>query len=340
MRTRCPTCSTVFRATSEQLRLKAGKVRCGNCQGVFNAFEHVVPDVLPQVEQVSDVPQRAGAPDISVARQTVGIVPALGKASESSIESGAAIESILSGSTAGPVGAMETKNPAGKTVQTVAQSRREPSKFGTAAWTPLPEETAEASTQAARDAGLVAARELIDTKSYNRWAAGTLADSSLGAFGEDSKPRATWPFVLFALLLMLALGAQLVHSFRTEVVRYLPATAPLYLMAGLTIPPSKNPELVAIDASDLQSDTGRGLLVLQASLANRAAYPQAWPALELALTDMHDAVVSRRVLGPDEYLPYATVPEEFPANSEVAVKLWIEAADIGAAGYRLYVFYP
>jgi predicted Zn finger-like uncharacterized protein len=40
MRTRCPECTTVFRVTSEQLRRKAGTVRCGHCQHVFNAFDH------------------------------------------------------------------------------------------------------------------------------------------------------------------------------------------------------------------------------------------------------------------------------------------------------------
>jgi len=44
MRTRCPACDTVFRVTSEQLRLKAGKVRCGHCQGVFNAFDQLLSD--------------------------------------------------------------------------------------------------------------------------------------------------------------------------------------------------------------------------------------------------------------------------------------------------------
>jgi glycine hydroxymethyltransferase len=38
MRTACPLCSTVFRVTPEQLRVRAGKVRCGQCQGVFNAL--------------------------------------------------------------------------------------------------------------------------------------------------------------------------------------------------------------------------------------------------------------------------------------------------------------
>ena len=42
MRSRCPECGTVFRVTSEQLRLKAGKVRCGQCRTVFNAFDQLL----------------------------------------------------------------------------------------------------------------------------------------------------------------------------------------------------------------------------------------------------------------------------------------------------------
>ncbi|HJV92725.1 MAG TPA: DUF3426 domain-containing protein, partial [Azonexus sp.] len=91
---------------------------------------------------------------------------------------------------------------------------------------------------------------------------------------------------------------------------------------------------------DLQSDNGRGLFVLNATLHNRANYAQAWPALELTLTDTSDTVVSRRVMNAADYLPPAISPEAFPANGEVAVRLWIEARDIGAAGYRLYIFYP
>ena len=58
MRTRCPVCSTIFRVTSEQLRLKAGKVRCGHCQSVFNAFDEFLEDA-PAAEDVSIKPEAA-----------------------------------------------------------------------------------------------------------------------------------------------------------------------------------------------------------------------------------------------------------------------------------------
>lgn len=44
--TRCTACGTVFRVVEDQLRVSAGWVRCGRCQAVFNAAEHLV-DVGP-----------------------------------------------------------------------------------------------------------------------------------------------------------------------------------------------------------------------------------------------------------------------------------------------------
>ncbi|HXE40094.1 MAG TPA: DUF3426 domain-containing protein, partial [Azonexus sp.] len=189
------------------------------------------------------------------------------------------------------------------------------------------------------EAGLVAARELTDTPGYNRWAAGTLA-AGPGGFAGEAVRHAVWPFVLVALVLLLALAGQLLHHYRSEVVLRLPDAARLFELAGIDVPLPRNVDLVAIDTSDLQSDNGRGLFVLNATLHNRANYAQAWPALELTLTDTNDTVVSRRVMNAADYLPPAISPEAFPANGEVAVRLWIEARNIGAAGYRLYIFYP
>ena len=151
---------------------------------------------------------------------------------------------------------------------------------------------------------------------------------------------AIWPFVLVALLLLVSLLLQLLYHFRSEVALRVPAAAALYEMAAVDIPLPRNPALVSIETSDLQSDNARGLFVLQATLKNSAAYAQAWPALELSLTDTNDSVVSRRVMYAAEYLPPGTTSDVFPANAEVAVQLWIEARNIGASGYRLYIFYP
>lgn len=43
--TQCPHCQTTFRVANDQLKLRAGLVRCGACREVFNGIEHLVrPD--------------------------------------------------------------------------------------------------------------------------------------------------------------------------------------------------------------------------------------------------------------------------------------------------------
>ena len=40
--TRCPYCRTAFRTSAQQLSLRSGQVRCGNCRKIFNAGGHLV----------------------------------------------------------------------------------------------------------------------------------------------------------------------------------------------------------------------------------------------------------------------------------------------------------
>ncbi|NMM37120.1 MAG: DUF3426 domain-containing protein [Glaciimonas sp.] len=41
--TQCPHCHTTFRVAHDQLKLRAGMVRCGQCRQVFNGIEHLLP---------------------------------------------------------------------------------------------------------------------------------------------------------------------------------------------------------------------------------------------------------------------------------------------------------
>lgn len=45
--TRCPHCATTFRVAHDQLKLRAGIVRCGACKQVFNGIEHLVRTETP-----------------------------------------------------------------------------------------------------------------------------------------------------------------------------------------------------------------------------------------------------------------------------------------------------
>ena len=41
--TQCPHCQTTFRVAHDQLKLRAGLVRCGHCKEIFNGIEHLLP---------------------------------------------------------------------------------------------------------------------------------------------------------------------------------------------------------------------------------------------------------------------------------------------------------
>ena len=49
--TQCPHCQTTFRVVHDQLKLRAGLVRCGHCKEIFNGIEHLLPpaDAEPTV---------------------------------------------------------------------------------------------------------------------------------------------------------------------------------------------------------------------------------------------------------------------------------------------------
>lgn len=72
--TQCPHCQTTFKVVHDQLKLRAGLVRCGSCKQIFNGIEHLVrpeeaapsPPVAPADKPaVAPTPITAAAPPAS-----------------------------------------------------------------------------------------------------------------------------------------------------------------------------------------------------------------------------------------------------------------------------------
>ena len=160
--------------------------------------------------------------------------------------------------------------------------------------------------------------------------------------------RIAWLWALLAVLAGAALAVQAAHRYRTELAAYFPHARPA-LDAGCRlldcdIPLPRRAELMSIESSDLQSDLRReGLIVLNALIRNRATYAQAYPSLELTLTENGGEPVVRRVLQPAEYLEPArgaALADGIPAGGEVALRVHLDSSRARASGYRLYLFYP
>ncbi|MBA3903673.1 MAG: hypothetical protein C0522_08380 [Rhodocyclaceae bacterium] len=265
MFTRCPSCGTAFRVTPEQLKARAGKVRCGHCNAVFNALD-TLEDAQPAAPTAAEsIAATAGQPPRAVAENT-------------------------------PAEPVEEPAPPAVT--------------------------------------------------------GPEAESGEISGGTDAAPQArpsrrrafAWSLATLAMLALL--GAQAAYVFRAELVLLEPDLRPALeeMCAALDcdIPLPHKAELVSIETSDLHPDPKqKNLLVLAATLKNRAPFAQAYPHLELTLTDTRDQPLARRVFAPADYLAQeAGIKAGFAANGDLAVNLWLDAASVAATGYRLYLFYP
>jgi predicted Zn finger-like uncharacterized protein len=172
-------------------------------------------------------------------------------------------------------------------------------------------------------------------------------------FAWDRKKARHPRTALYATLipvLMLALVLQSAFHFRDVIAANWPGAKPLLSkacdVAGCAIRPLNDVNALTIDGTELLSDPAhQGLLVLTATLRNRARYPIDYPYLELSLTGVQEStgkvpIVARRVLAPSDYVGGTTdLSAGMPPNREMQVKVFIDASSTTQEGYLLYPFY-
>jgi predicted Zn finger-like uncharacterized protein len=152
---------------------------------------------------------------------------------------------------------------------------------------------------------------------------------------------------LGAALLLLLLLAQLLLAWRSELALRYPAARPLLgslcVVAGCRVGlPAKADNLV-IDEGEL-APIGTDTYSLNTTLRNQGSLVQAWPSIELELTDANNKPLLRRVFGPADYLPAdaagRAAANGFGAHSEQPVRLNFALAELKPSGYHTFVFYP
>ena len=153
-----------------------------------------------------------------------------------------------------------------------------------------------------------------------------------------------WMLGVLGMLVVFALLAS--YLMRTELARSVPSLRPTLESAcasiGCTVPYPQDADQIVLQGHSFNPDPGQdGKYRLVVTLNNKAAYGQAWPNIELTVTDRFDIAVARRVLKPADWLPAANAKQPaFESHSEVTANLAIALDNVQAAGYRLYVFYP
>jgi predicted Zn finger-like uncharacterized protein len=142
----------------------------------------------------------------------------------------------------------------------------------------------------------------------------------------------------FGTLLLLAQAA---YAWRDVAAARWPALAPALVagcgVLGCTLEAPRAIDALAVESSGLVRVEGTPLFRLQVVLRNRAAWPLAVPAVDLALTDTQGALVARRVVRASELgVRQASVG----AGAELALQGTLSATERPISGYTIEIFYP
>jgi predicted Zn finger-like uncharacterized protein len=301
--TSCPACSTVFHVKPEQLSLRRGTVRCGECQHIFNALDHLHEAEPAEPEPVEPEP---------VEPEPVEPEP---------VEPEPVEPETVEPETVEP----ETVEPETVEPEPVEPEPVEPDEpHATVETHALPQTPPTTPSQPVwRDA---APKSKLQTVII--------------------QPR-TFPWLsgFVVLLLLIAIILQLAYFQRNALALAWPDSKPYLQQACATLKctvelPKDASKLVIDDANLLEDSEHEGLLVLTSTLINQAKHVQAYPQLELTLTDANDQAVLRRTFSADEYLPTGTVVEKgIAAGKELPIKLLLTADHQTVSGYRLFVNY-
>ena len=326
--TRCPSCATVFRISTNQDAAKSGMVRCGACRHVFNSLDALVrvEDLAPEHEsfdpgnKVSLEAQAAQVAEPSgIGNEPANLPRPAADANAAFFEDWPPLEpghTLREGPTAPPT-APPTDSVRNEAAPRLGERRLDLN------W-PRPSATGEPGGEPA----------------FMR--------------SQERPPRSRIERTLLTLLSLLAaagLAAQVAYVWRADLAAYWPIAKPWLTAACVPLRcrvdfPARFDEIF-IESSSLQNAPGtRDAYVFTALLRNRAHVAVRYPALELTLTDTQDQLLVRRVLRPEDYLApdlgkrRAADAGSIAPDSELPVRVTFDIVGLRAAGYRAAVFYP
>jgi predicted Zn finger-like uncharacterized protein len=311
--TRCPECETTFRVTDETLKKANGQVRCGRCASVFNAYAELHDPSAKSFEAEAPSPHAVEQPAASAPPPSPPAPSA--PAAAPTLDSGNASEE--------PTGAeLRPASVAG----TVAEAERA-AAHSAVDGEPPPDADAISATEVERVLTTTVNPPLPPT--VYAWPP---------AASEAPVQRASRWWSAAAALALLALGAQAVHQFRSELAGDSvvgPLLARVYGAFGSELTPSydvRQYEILDWVATAEPNSRGLGSLKITARIQNHGPQRQPFPAVKLRLKDRWEEAVGSRMFTPAEYLPRDAPRGRLMSPGETA-RAEIELVDPGPDAY-------
>ena len=373
MTTRCPQCGTSFKVVPDQLRLRNGLVRCGECATIFDgraclvaqipdSFESDASPALQATPTRAEISSEPADQPPAVLRGRSDITkqdPYLGGAPVSDADGDEAAEDEPAEHYATErVDHDEVIFRIGETGQTQgAATHAKPSghdeadpRLGSDAYDSLDDED---DPDERDDPAAPSIRGESRTRYHGETDVGRTPPEFLD--GEHQARRSfvssLWGYACVLGLLVLAM--QFLFVYRTTLAGMAPQLRPLLVRlcepVGCEVGYVRRIDQISITSSSLQPPSGQAgapqqdnlsKLVLRASLRNQYDQPQPWPALRLDLSDLSDTVVIRKILLPEDYLPKGQGSQPFEAGAEINIAVPIEVSGPHVTGFQLHKFFP
>jgi predicted Zn finger-like uncharacterized protein len=337
--TSCPACGTVFKIKPEQLAPSRGDVRCGKCGEIFNALQSLSVNQKQQLTE--DLLREAPASEADT--------PAWAVPEEETVNAAATDADDVEPSSpeAEPDQAQDEVMLDFNIPFDIEETPPEPAQKAAVVPEALPQPAPpQSQPQPQPEPEPEPERSSMASPSPVNTMAGTSLVVQKAALKKKRRGPVVWYWVVASALALLLLLAQTLFLLRSQIALVLPQTKPtleqLCAALGCKVELPRNAQLLSIDESDLQEHPDhKDVFLLTAVIVNRAPYPQAYPLLEVTLTDLRDAAVMRRTLQPQEYLPPGiAIDKGLGAQSDARIKLAFTAPGIAATGYRVFVRYP
>ena len=313
--TSCPACETQFLLTTEHIKAHRGKVQCGQCEHIFNAknrLTEVSDDIHSPAEYKASLEpeQLANLPN-TLPNISQNIAQNIAQNSEDK-PINAVLEGVL-----GAVPNLDNLN-----TNTTLYAQAEDPFIG--------------------DQTHI---NIDDNYSYEDETPIIIDDLANKAKLEKKQTKLNTGLLFLGLSLLILASLQTIYFLRSKISSEYPQFKPYLVQAcgavQCDIDMPKNLDLLTIDDSDMQENkTYEKVIDFSSLLINNANYNQAYPNIELTLTDTNDKPVIRRLITPTEYLKTnANLADGIIGNDQIRLKLAISVADVSVAGYRVLLTY-
>jgi len=318
----CPKCETIFRLSREQLDIADGQVSCSVCQFEFDAYECLTPD--PENRNTA-TPPAEDEDAIGSDLVPIIIVEDSDDDDEMSVLFSASLEEQDGLHNVIDLARFEAAEPE-------SEQGPEPEPEPDPAFDAIPEYMESADSNHDLDANPDSAPDSTPDSEpgpgpvrLSEQLESELMEAGLhnAAAATHRMHRLAWSSG--AVVLILALGLQYIYVIRNELAQsnsYRPWIESYCNIIGCDIPLRRQLQSIELLQREIAQDPKQdNVLRVRAMFVNQARFRQAYPVVQVTLSDTNNQVIAMRRVKPEEYLDKQSIGQGMIPGRQVTLDL-------------------